>query len=183
MHHEHQNQRFWGAPYSEAGGIYFGTNNWNCRNLKDYDTVYARILNEENGIASIADKRMILACQKRAAAAKEKFSAYDYLPVVDDPVLASTKDLDWDSIMLYPSGAGALGTVDNGVDNRQVILTKPNGDKIAVKLRPSTRDVDGLKKLYGYKTSNTWTALGDKASKFADTFKNIRKKEPESGCQ
>lgn len=182
MHHEHQNQRFWGLPYSEAGGTLFGVNNWNCKNLKDYETVYQRILKYHNQNKVIADKDMETACRKRSAAEGEKFSAAEYLPIVEDPVLASNKDIDWDSIMLYPSGAGALGSAAGGVDNRQVILSKPNGERIAPNLRPSPRDVIGLQKLYEYKSSSKWTALGDTASKVRGVFKNIRKKEPDSGC-
>lgn len=181
MHHDHQNEAFWGAPYSQSGGKFFGEHNFNCENLKDYDSFRAKL----SGTYPPYDVERIMkeVCTSRAKAIEYRFSAGDYLPIVDEPVLASKKDEpDWESIMIYPSGTGGKGSASPGNDNRAPILLKPNGDRIPINLAPSPRDVSGLTKLYGYNPDSSWTALGDKAHKLRSKFSQILRKEPDSGC-
>jgi hypothetical protein len=62
-------------------------------------------------------------------------------------------------------------------------LTKPNGDAITPVLSPSQRDVDGLKTLYGISSSVKFNPLGSKSHPKLETFKDIRKKDKDSGCK
>jgi hypothetical protein len=48
--------------------------------------------------------------------------------------------------------------------------------------KPSKRDVAGLKKMYGVKTSIFGKLLNDKANPFKNMFESLRKKDPDSGC-
>ncbi|KAI1931952.1 hypothetical protein LOZ65_000986 [Ophidiomyces ophidiicola] len=182
MHHEHQNQKFWGAPYSEAGGKFFGQGNFNCQNLKDYDDFRQKL--KEKGFPQYDIERITKdVCTSRSEAIEWKFSAQDYLPIVNEPVLASKKkEPDWESIMIYPSGAGGKGSAAPGMDNRLPILKKPDGNPIPINVTPSERDVNGLKKLYGYNPKTKWTALGDKASEYKKKFDDMRRSDKDSGC-
>jgi hypothetical protein len=181
MHHEHQNQRFWDENHSEAAGEFFGDNNWNCQNLKDYADVRAKLLQDWG--PGEGEAKMRQACRNRRAAINLDFSAHDYLPIVDEQVLASTKkEPDWESIMIYPSGAGGVGSATNGNDQRSPILLKPDGSRIPINLKPSQRDVKGLTDLYGGALAAKWTLLGEKASTYKNKFTEIRKKAPDSGC-
>jgi hypothetical protein len=77
---------------------------------------------------------------------------------------------DWESIMIY-------GTGDNSV------LTKPNGVAIKHNLAPSQKDVAGLKKLYSISPSSKFNPLGSKSNTQLNKFKDIRKKDKDSGCK
>jgi hypothetical protein len=81
-------------------------------------------------------------------------------------------------VVLDPSHAG--GKTVNGV--KQVVLTKRNGDLIQPVFKPSKRDVAGLKKMYGVKSSFLGKALGDMSSTVKNKFSSIRKKDKDSGC-
>lgn len=157
LHHEHQNPFFWERAYGSQDGSIFGSNNFNCQNLKDYAAVQAKIQakidDDPSGLGSVlygGDFKLV--CTSRAKAKSYQFSAWDYLPIPLSEVLvpsSSTTEVDWDSLMLYPSGAGASGTAQaGGPDNRLQILTQPNGDPIAIHLNPSAGDVAGLQQLY-----------------------------------
>jgi hypothetical protein len=120
-----------------------------------------------------------LACRSRTAALVSDFSAVEYLPLdVSEISVGSKSKVDWDSIMLYPTGAG--GIVEGGA--RRPVLTKPNGDPIPINLTPSPKDVEGLKILYRIKPDTKWWSLGDKRSSLRNKFKKIRRKDPDSGC-
>lgn len=65
---------------------------------------------------------------------------------------------------------------------KQNVLTKPDGSIIDPVSRPSKRDVAGLKKMYGVKTSFFGKFLGDKSNPLKNIFDRTRKKDPDSGC-
>jgi hypothetical protein len=184
MYHEHQNPRYWTKGYSESGGKIFGDGNWNCQNLKDYDSTRQALVGT-HGEAD-AEREMKKRCTIRAEAQSARFSAHDYLPLSfeDDAFLESGKgEPDWKSIMIYPSGAGGKGsgTLDN--DQRLPILLKPDGTRIDPVNKPSDGDVKGLTQLYGGKSGLlSFTALLDKANPLRNKFRKVRKEDPDSGC-
>jgi hypothetical protein len=113
------------------------------------------------------------ACTSRAYAKTYRFSAAEYLPITDSTAYRASStatEPDWDSIMIYDSKMGSA-------------LTKPNGDAITPVLSPSQRDVDGLKTLYGISSSVKFNPLGSKSHPKLETFKDIRKKDKDSGCK
>ncbi len=82
---------------------------------------------------------------------------------------------------MFPDPSNAGGKTVNGV--KQNVLTKMNGDLIQPNSKPSQQDVKGLKKMYGFKTSNGIISnLGATGSRLKNTFMNIRKKDPDSSC-
>lgn len=84
-------------------------------------------------------------------------------------------------MQIYPSGGG--GKPDSSQsDSRASILVKADGSRINPVLKPSERDIKGLTDLYGGKVAAKLTLYGDKASKYKQSFSNLRKKDPESGC-
>lgn len=78
-----------------------------------------------------------------------------------------------------PSNAG--GVTVNGV--KQPVLVKRNGDLIAPNFKPSKRDVQGLKRMYGVKSSSSiGQLLNAKSNKLKNIFDKIRKKDSDSSC-
>jgi hypothetical protein len=124
----------------------------------------------------------------------------NYLPVDEPGMIDDGKDApDWESIMLCkfpsfgssmfivnaqfvfsdPSNAGGK-TVD-GV--KQQVLVKRNGDPITPNFKPSKRDVQGLRRMYGVKApSFLHKLLGDKSNSLKNIFDKIRKKDSDSSC-
>ena len=177
LYHEHQNPHFWPSLFGLG-------HNFNCQNLKDYEIVQARIQaridSDPSGMAEITlgDHREKV-CTDRAIAQLYRFSASDYLPFHEFEVRPMTTDpsqIDYDSIMIYPSGAGGLGTAQpGGPDNRRPILTKADGSPIPINLNPSPRDVAGLVELYGQQQRTDAQLLqhprSSKRAKFLRLFK------------
>ncbi|PLB44991.1 hypothetical protein P170DRAFT_429707 [Aspergillus steynii IBT 23096] len=145
--HEHQDAVYWGSGLEGDEPVF----EFNCKNLKDYeDKTRGKSKDEIEGVDGI--------CKSREAAASAGFSAAEYLPIRGNTVSphklsAGSEDVDWDSIMLYPSGAGGKQSTETS-DNRAPVLlrrTKLNKDDdrlIQPVVRPSKKDVDALKKLY-----------------------------------
>ncbi|KAL8790426.1 MAG: hypothetical protein Q9213_000578 [Squamulea squamosa] len=163
--HEHQDPTYWSMPYSTQG---IGSQwTFQCQNLKDYAEVAARLSPDD----------MTEACQSRTKAAAEKFSASQYLPLLGGgrgEGVGSSPDME--SIMLYPSGAGALGDASPGNDQRQAILLNNDGSRVPINLQPSRRDVEGILKLYNTDWGTTNPVLIDqpsssKSARFKALFK------------
>ncbi|OJJ42540.1 hypothetical protein ASPZODRAFT_20311 [Penicilliopsis zonata CBS 506.65] len=155
LYHEHQNPAFWSGTLLAQGGSVFGpgnNGNWRCENLKDYNSFRDRIVPASDGVGEMNIDNF---CSSYTAALKVGFSAADYLPMDQSAGTAhSTQggpgDVDWASVMIYPSGAG--GVVDNnlpGDDKRSPILLKPDGTRIPENRWPSQMDITGLHQLYG----------------------------------
>ncbi|KAK2841525.1 hypothetical protein FQN49_006174 [Arthroderma sp. PD_2] len=182
LHHEHQNEAYWAMPYSNSGGTTFGPGNFHCQNLADYDRARNRLMAAFPGGEWQTELNKI--CTKRAHAEDLSFSAAEYLPVTSQPVLVdSTTSIDWESIMLYPSGAGGRGSATHGNDQRLSILTKPDNSRITPNIRPSRRDIAALTRLYGYKVPRQeFISLGSKRNPLKRVFDKIRRKAPGSPC-
>ena len=166
--HEHQIPYYWTAPYSPFPKELF---TFDCQALKDYGSMTQKFADP--------NKQREL-CTNRLAASKEKFTASDYLPILGGArspgaYFPTDDDVDWESIMLYPSGAGGIGSASPGNDQRRpVLLRKSDGSKIPINLTPSGKDVNALKDLY----SKNWptinpTLLNEPSNPKQSKFKRI----------
>lgn len=168
--HEHQNPAFWMPPYVSGQAQIF---DFNCQNLRDHVDAFGRNTDP-------ADQTKL--CRDRKFAFDRRFSASEYLPyranvIGPRPFMATDADVDWESIMLYPSGAGGLGTASPGNDQRLPILVRhSDGSPIGINLKPSLKDVEGLKALYAF----DWPVIrpplvnepsNPKSSKFRNIFR------------
>ncbi|KAK4452187.1 hypothetical protein QBC34DRAFT_41785 [Podospora aff. communis PSN243] len=169
LYHEHQNRHFWTYPYGGhtsdfSGGDVFGAN-FDCTALKDYNTVRGKIAEKHGATSPQAQELYRLICTEQRAAATWHFSAADWLPIVSPtqgshgvPVVGATYEhVDWQSIMLYPSGAGGTGTArpitnpsddPDAFDQRTPVLRRNDGQKIYPNAVPSQGDVAGIRRLY-----------------------------------
>lgn len=184
LFHEQQNPNFWPESYGGTGGTTFSLINWVCENLMDYEDALAKIqktIDEDpSGLGDVVyggDKKKI--CTNRDVARRWGFSAVEYLPLLKTtedftPGTTDDDDVDWDSIMLYPSGAG--GKAD-GSGKRKPVLKKPNGDDIDINTEPSQRDVKALITLYGASTKFNEELLNED-----ELFKKIRSKDIGLDC-
>ncbi|KXJ88346.1 hypothetical protein Micbo1qcDRAFT_214179 [Microdochium bolleyi] len=168
LFHEHQNPYFWGFPYGVhsdnilAGNV-FG-DRFDCAALKDHARVMAAI-DAKHGSDGKAAQIKIDVCTNHGAAEEWGFSAHDWLPIKADitytqgipAVDADYDDVDWDSIMMYPSGAGGIGTArppsgpsesPSDYDQRRPVLLRNDGGSIHTNAIPSVGDVAGIRNLY-----------------------------------
>lgn len=82
--------------------------------------------------------------------------------------------------MIYPSSAGSIDA-STGKD-AAIVLKKPNGDVIKPVLKPSTLDIEGLRKIYTVPPRDTTGLLNSKGSRWLNKFKVIKSKDPDTGC-
>ncbi|KAK1758815.1 hypothetical protein QBC47DRAFT_409646 [Echria macrotheca] len=213
LYHEHQNPLFWGAPYyneanPDLAGRVFGTN-FDCSALRDYHPVRQKIQAKYRDNDALAVQTMRDVCTKASAASDWGFSAADWLPIVANfkhtpgiPSMgANYQHVDWDSIMLYASGAGGLGSArpptnpseDPDVyDMRAPVLRRNDGAKIRPNAVPSAGDVTGIRKLYdesaSYREGNNlgrgFQLINDpKSNRFVDFIKDITGKKGGPSCE
>ncbi|KAL8294393.1 hypothetical protein RB601_001775 [Gaeumannomyces tritici] len=207
--HEHQNPFFWRFPYGSVSsadmeGKVFG-DYWDCSALKDYFLVRGKIINKHGAGSAAAEQIMLDVCQNHGAASHWGFSAADWLPIKANyrhpntiPYMgASYEHVDWDSIMLYPSGAGGIGPArpptnpsenPDVYDRRTPVLRRNDGAKIHTNTIPSKGDVAGIRFLYENPTSTGTQAdayvlpNNKKSSRFTDFIKDfMRKKNRQCG--
>ncbi|KAK4154118.1 hypothetical protein C8A00DRAFT_14756 [Chaetomidium leptoderma] len=179
LHHEHQNPKWWSETVTgvERAKFFFDETNFICENLADFDAQMVPYANEPDYVRRGHRNEI---CRDRDKASRSKFAGgFNYIPIDDAGMIDDGQsEPDWLSIMLYPSNAG--GKTVGGV--KQNVITKLNGDLIGPVSKPSKRDVQGLKKMYGVKTSFFGKILGDKSNPLKNIFDKIRKKDPDSGC-
>ncbi|KAK4040083.1 hypothetical protein C8A01DRAFT_15991 [Parachaetomium inaequale] len=181
LHHEHQNPKWWHETLSgvdRGDNWFFSEENFHCENLKGFDELMAAYNGQPDYISRPFRNKI---CRNRGQAGAQQFAGgFNYIPITDEPntIDDGRNEPDWDSIMLYPSHAG--GKIVAGV--KQVVLTKRNGDLIQPVFKPSKRDVAGLKKMYGVKSSFLGKILGDTGNSLKNKFDSIRKKDKDSGC-
>ncbi|KAH8433910.1 uncharacterized protein LDX57_011546 [Aspergillus melleus] len=137
--HEHQDSMFWGTGISEPVFTF------NCQDLKDHDEKTKGKTGEQiNGANGI--------CESREEAAKAGFSAVEFLPLMGSTALAAgPEDVDWDSIMLYASGAGGQASTQTRDRRAPALLKKKGNEETKPKTKPSAKDVQALKNLYKIK--------------------------------
>lgn len=167
--------------------MFFDANSFHCDNLRDYQDARTRVQTAEPhlGPAQI-DIMMNKACLDGDTARGPPyrfFGAANLLPIKAGNLVNSVFDdgrsePDWNSIMIYPSDCG--GVLVGGV--KQNVLTRRNGDLIPKNLRPSARDVEGLKKLYGVNTAFRKSLLNDPGNALKGAFDKIRKQDPDVPC-
>ncbi|KAI1373923.1 hypothetical protein F4677DRAFT_184063 [Hypoxylon crocopeplum] len=183
FHHEHQNPDWWAEGFSgePRDDYFFGDGSFFCERLADYGAAVARIdaSSLSDGDKAI-EKRKI--CRKRADASGWEFAGgLNYLPVLSGAQWDKKKEPDWTSIMIYPSTAGN-GNAGDGT-GEAILLTKPNGDVIKPVTRPSSLDVEGLRKMYkGSPKKSIGKLLNRKGSQFFNKFKSVLGKDQDAGC-
>ncbi|KAF9876846.1 hypothetical protein CkaCkLH20_05692 [Colletotrichum karsti] len=146
----------------ELGGTVFGEH-WDCQALKDFVTVRGKIFAKHGAIKG--QEKVDEMCVSQAVAVEWGFSASDWLPIKANYIhprsvpltRAGYKHVDWESIMLYPSGAGGGGSArpptnpsenPDVYDQRTPVLLRNDGSKIRTNAIPSKGDVAGIKYLY-----------------------------------
>ncbi|KAF7593688.1 hypothetical protein BBP40_011098 [Aspergillus hancockii] len=167
--HETQNWIWWHFPTEEDDNPFI----FHPRNLKDFEEKSRGLTEQE-----IEDM-----CTLRSVAAKRGFSAAEFLPagrvIAGARGFGKDEKVDWDSIMLYPSGCGGIGEATGPDDDRRapVLMRRKGNQKIPVKLSPSQQDVQALINLYSFTTSTAGaphaTLYGDPRSSKFNKFKNI----------
>ena len=121
------------------------------------------------------------------------FSAAEWLPILEQMTpeygqrQGSYRNLDWSSIMLYPSGAGGIGDAAppghgqemDANDHRQPVLLRLDGQKMHPNYDLSERDVSGIKKIYDDDSFPQGLPVlpNDSKSKHFARFKKIWKKD------
>ncbi|KZL71574.1 hypothetical protein CI238_12142 [Colletotrichum incanum] len=155
--HEHQNPYFWAPPlgYGSFANSPFNEDTFNCEALKDYEEIHRKVQVD-------APSEVWLLCSNRRVASRHGFSAAEFLPILEDMQFEVTDHnagyggVDWDSLMIYPSGAGGKGSAappaagqdQDANDHRENVLLRKDGQKIKAHFEPSDRDVQGIRKLY-----------------------------------
>lgn len=183
LFHEHQNPNFWKGVTSANAGEVWGPDNpggWNCNNLKDYYSTSVGFVVQTggNGNRNVDINQL---CSSWSIAMDRRFSAYDYLPmphvgVSHHPNGHGQGDVDWDSMMLYPSGAGGVisdGSVPTPAnDNRAPILRKMDGSRIPINNSPSALDIQALNTMYENITPVKGGLLQSTKNTFSKVFKS-----------
>lgn len=176
--HEMQNRAWW--TNADLQIFYF-----RCESLADYQKIVSR---RHMTYEQIWDLRDGMCCDAQSAL-NYGFSGANWLPWLDHVLYysehvtrpTSTMDLDWLSIMMYPSYMGAsnpgtVETADNGNIYDAVMLYPEHITPrwIPRNMAPSVMDVEGLKTLYNHR----WPIpvpelLGNPTSVHYHTFKQI----------
>ncbi|RBR04977.1 uncharacterized protein FIESC28_11445 [Fusarium coffeatum] len=135
---------------NENSDIRFETDDFICRNLKDYEETLEKINEMEKDPKTAADDKKLL-CRTWSTADKYGFSGAEWLPMKTDGHDADAA-FDPESLMLYPSNAGGIGEVNGADDDQRLpILTYQNGDRIPIRTGASVADIDKLITIYGDK--------------------------------
>lgn len=163
--HEHQRPSLWTEEY--GGSAQTNTFHFYCQNLKDYATL-------------AASNDMTRPCRSMVAANSINFfTATNILPDNRGNDMGAPGVVDWDSIMIYGSTAGAA--TQNG--QFLITLTKADGSTFGYNTYPSESDIDTLNSLYEDELSGQkmgrFAALWSKANPKHGVF---YKRNKESSC-
>lgn len=169
--HPHQNPNYWSTEFKDGqGGAIFTKKNWHPKNLADYEEtiqfIDGKIAAEKDAkkkeewearkttmltdysaarSAGFAGGLEWLPLPKAVGAETEQKEEYTLVPDPASPTTSKT-DIDWESIMLYPSFAGAKEGLS--------VLTRANGDKMVANTKPSQKDIDALMAMYKDEEAN-----------------------------
>ncbi|KJZ70861.1 hypothetical protein HIM_09726 [Hirsutella minnesotensis 3608] len=189
--HEHQNKYFWTSGLGQGGPKKppFGDDSFYCNNLKDYQKAFERVSKSHGEVEAAR------LCMSQAAADRYGFSGAEWLPMLRDNFVYSDKnglglsygDVDWASIMIYPSGAGGEGSAGpaspgqpiDANDHRKPVLLRRDGKKFRGNFDPSEEDIRGLRNMYEDRGFPHGEPLlpSDKRSKHFDKIMGIFKKD------
>lgn len=169
LHHTHQHPVYWkrtgegssgpwNFPETTGGKKIFLTSRFNCQNLKDYDSAHAKMRSDIEAAEKANDEKKLSdlmrdinsLCFSQGVAKDHGFSASEWLPVVNTADLHADDDFDPDSIMLYPSSAGALSSSEGPA----AVMVYEDGSLIPPHLSPSAMDINRLVTLYGNQASS-----------------------------
>lgn len=156
FYHEHQRPDAWDRDmYNGATG---GRNQFkfNCENLNAFEDWYASMKNRPvDPYQQPLTLDVATACTSYGAALRLKFyTAAEILPVVAEFKGAEfggpegsgqDPNIDWKSIMMYPTTIGAK-TLEDGTKAK--VLVRSNGEDITPNLVPSPNDVAQLMAMY-----------------------------------
>ena len=182
--HEHQKDIHWEVSdmtqegwnvqiVNENRDIQFETDDFRCRNLKDYEEAFQKIDERAKEPEEAADDKKLL-CRTWSTAKKYGFSGAEWLPMKTDKLDADPA-FDPVSLMLYPSNAGGIGEVNGADDDQRLpILTYRNGDRIPIRTGASVADIDKLISIYGDKYKGVSNLLNSKDNYFRRTFRKVR---------
>lgn len=134
--HEQQRTGLWTKEY--GGNAATNMFDFTCENLADYEKVEAKL--KEKG------EDMTTSCHYMTVAKNNGFSAFNFLPDVSGIDRGPAGQVDWDSIMIYASVAGAK-TVNGQRTNTYVKAS--DGSTFGYNKYPSQGDIDALNFLYG----------------------------------
>ncbi|CAM1502564.1 Fc.00g073400.m01.CDS01 [Cosmosporella sp. VM-42] len=180
--HPHQNPIYWkhtnGATGASSGLIVFDAddpNQYMCENLSGYDQAVRTATIASGGNPDHKAKAIKKLCTSFLFASTYKFRGGANWAPYDPQIKAVSLDteMDWTSIMIYPSQAGAV-TGDDG--QRKNILMKPDGTAIPSNQSPSEMDINGIKYLYGWKPKGLRKLIPMK------DLKKIRKNDGPDTC-
>ncbi|KAF1833740.1 hypothetical protein BDW02DRAFT_484770, partial [Decorospora gaudefroyi] len=183
LHHEHQNPQYWKVSVSDIGGAWaiptfanypkrFATANFDCQNLKDYQQAVARVQAKIDAATDPTERDGLTVdltrlCTSHYVAQKYRFSGSEWIPLTHLNNLVMDAEFDENSIMLYPSSAGATGLGAN----RATVMVYNDGSRIQENLVPSPMDINRLVSLYGTPASSVPKALhNSKSSRLRSVF-------------
>ncbi|KAF5849115.1 hypothetical protein GGP41_006064 [Bipolaris sorokiniana] len=110
-------------------------------------------------------------CISRGAAFKHRFLASEWLPYSNTGGFVMDEEFDPLSLMLYPSGAGGIGSGNN----RAQVMVYKDGAPIPNRLAPTNRDIARLLALYSDTGSSTPAEPHtSKSSKLKNAFRKAR---------
>ena len=163
--HEHQNPAFWkyevseGVPngaQNQGSGWTWSSAQFDCKALSDYERISAQV-------RELQPKDLDTICVVRRVARRYGFSAMEWLPDTSSNlkrevsnIYAEESDVDWQSIMLYPSRSGGKGPAApanegeemDANDGRSSVLKRRDGSNWNGNYHPSERDIRGIREIY-----------------------------------
>ncbi|KAM7213472.1 hypothetical protein V8F06_011147 [Rhypophila decipiens] len=171
--HEHQNPAFWSRefdPNQKRKGTVFTPNNFKCEQHWGFSRAL-RLANDKSR-ADYAETDRLLLCHVAGVASKLKFGVFEYLPVTSGYYSESSalsqgpKDVDWDSIMIYPTRMNP---------SSPTFFFKPDGSDIPISSGPTLQDVNGIQRMYNAKPkkANFGALLNSGANKAQAQFKKM----------
>jgi hypothetical protein len=187
--HEHQARKWWGQSDIDEGwggyldGNIFMTEDYHCDRLKDYEEALERMA-KGKGLKSkeeLSESQVKELCRNQDTAKDYDFTGLEWMPLRQNG-MDPDPEFDPDSLMLYPSGAGAKGEVIPGgdgkdpEDKRLAVLTYPGGKPMPSKKGPSGMDIEKLLKLYGTNYRGTSRLHNDDSSMLKGLLKKVRSK-------
>ncbi|KAI8207621.1 hypothetical protein K4K54_004855 [Colletotrichum sp. SAR 10_86] len=192
--HEHQNMNFWKRKtaegdvengYGSGDGALFSAAQFDCTALQDYETIHEQVKKDK-------PEDVPKLCTNNRIAKAHDFSAFQWLP---DPSSwlnrqstgrASGVSIDWKSIMLYPSGAGGIGSASppgggqplDTNDRRRSVLVRRDRSTFTGNREPSEDDVKGIESIYKDENFANGEAMlpSDKKHEHFAKFKTLAKK-------
>ncbi|KAJ4132892.1 hypothetical protein NW754_015705 [Fusarium falciforme] len=180
LHHEHQNPTYWKHTSEHPNLVEFDIEEqFKCDNLNDFERVMRNTEHDELP-AKAADMKEKVCNDYYMAIRKGFVGAENWLPLRKSTTRyrMRAQEIDWTSIMIYPSDAG--GIPDQAGGKRRNILVRKDDTVIPRSKGPNTRDTKAIMWLYDYRPrKRDGGLLWDAGLKMAELFDKIRLNCPE----